>query len=302
LVFPGSLIGAVQFNSDYSRAGGEFDGLGPAVVCAKPAGFGALEAFNDDDAGQILSQGFADNLGFGAPKRLSMCRFVDADGIAPAPADFVNTTTDCSDLASMQAACFIGVKSVTPCSCGDGAINCVTETCDDGPGSDSQTCGDGIVNCSACTSEDCDDGNAQDDGNGCSADCKDVHVCGNGIVESVFEQCDDGGVCRFGGNAGAPCTLPAGSECMGGFCQAMSGDGCSAGCVSEAALRCGDADGNGNRNATDALLILDCAVGARACETAICDVDGNGKVAATDALAVLRAAVGERVLLSCRLP
>ena len=226
-----SNVGALQLDSDYSGAGGQMDGTGANVVCAKAAGFGALEAFNDNDATQTLSMGFADSSGFAAPRDLATCRFNDADGVAPAPGDFVNTTTDCSDLNSMQVSCFTAVTSVTACSCGDSAVNCVTEDCDTGPASATNICGDGTVNCSQCTNEACDDGNAVDDGNGCDANCQDNHVCDNGVVESVFETCDDGGSCQFGSNPGAPCTLPAGSECMGGFCATQGGDGCNTTCT-----------------------------------------------------------------------
>ncbi len=231
--FPMSTVGALQIDSDYSGAGGEFDGTGANVACAKAAGFTALEAFNDNDTGQVVSQGFADSAGFAAPRVLSTCRFVDADGTPPAPSAFVNTTVDCSDLNSQPVNCFTSVQSVTACACGDSTVNCVTENCDNGASSATNTCGDGTVNCSACTDEQCDDGNATDDGNGCSADCQDNSTCGNNIVESAFEQCDDGGSCQFGSNPGAACTLPAGAECTGGFCQTQSGDGCSSTCQTE---------------------------------------------------------------------
>gem|GEM_PF-6209054 len=232
--FPLTTVGALQFDSDYSAAGGDFDGSGAAVACAKQAGFTALEAFNDKDATtKVLSQGFIDNSGFAGPRTVSTCRFLDTDGIAPKPSDFVNTTTDCTDLNSMAVTCFVGVKSVTACSCGDGTVNCVSETCDSGPASATQTCGDGVVNCSDCTTEQCDDGNNVNDGNGCTGDCHDDHLCGNKLVETIFEQCDDGGTCQAGSNPGTPCTLPAGSECTGGFCQTQSGDGCDSNCMLE---------------------------------------------------------------------
>ena len=35
--------------------------------------------------------------------------------------------------------------------------------------------------------EECDDGNRLDDLSGCSTDCRQNNVCGDGIVQSVFE-------------------------------------------------------------------------------------------------------------------
>ncbi len=302
IAFPATKVGAIQFEVDYSAAGGAIDGLDSAVVCAKPAGFAALEAFNDHDASEFLSMGFADTGGFAAPMVLATCRFIDDDSVAPAITDFAVTTLDCADLNSEFTTCFAGVASVTPCACGDNTVNCVTETCDDGPLSLSQTCGDGVVNCSTCSAEDCDDGNNTDDGNGCSADCRDNSLCGNGVVESAFEQCDNGGTCRFGNNPGAPCTMPNGTECAGGFCEVMASAGCSADCQADtaAAGRCGDADGNGRQTATDALVVLRCAIGQISCDTVMADVDGSGRVTSTDALNILRVATGQRVGLICR--
>ena len=51
--------------------------------------------------------------------------------------------------------------------------------------------------------------------------------------------------------------------------------------------------------ASDALFILNVAVGLQNCEPCICDVTGEGSVAASDALAVLNAAVGIPVAFMC---
>ena len=44
-------------------------------------------------------------------------------------------------------------------------------------------CGNGVVE----TGEECDDGDTTDTGNGCSAQCRDNSICGDGEVQSVFE-------------------------------------------------------------------------------------------------------------------
>jgi len=62
---------------------------------------------------------------------------------------------------------------------------------------------------------------------------------------------------------------------------------------------CGDANGDGEITATDALATLRAAVGSSSCPLAICDADGSGMVTATDALLLLKRAVGQPVELTC---
>jgi hypothetical protein len=62
---------------------------------------------------------------------------------------------------------------------------------------------------------------------------------------------------------------------------------------------CGDASGDGQITATDALTTLNAAVGAGQCLLCICDVDSSGGIAATDALLLLNFAVGQDVNLTC---
>ena len=51
--------------------------------------------------------------------------------------------------------------------------------------------------------------------------------------------------------------------------------------------------------ASDALFVLQTAVGSETCEACVCDVDGSGTIAASDALITLKKAVGQEVTLSC---
>lgn len=51
----------------------------------------------------------------------------------------------------------------------------------------SMSCGDGKLD----LGEQCDDGNTTDTGNGCTANCQRNDVCGDGIVQGLFEDCDD---------------------------------------------------------------------------------------------------------------
>jgi hypothetical protein len=62
---------------------------------------------------------------------------------------------------------------------------------------------------------------------------------------------------------------------------------------------CGDATGDGNIAATDALFALRTAVGTGICPAWICDFNGDGSIAASDALAILRAAVGQTTTPDC---
>ncbi len=62
---------------------------------------------------------------------------------------------------------------------------------------------------------------------------------------------------------------------------------------------CGDFNGDGDISATDALGVLNAAVGIASCDVEDCDIDGSGSVSATDALSALKAAVGQEVVLAC---
>lgn len=51
--------------------------------------------------------------------------------------------------------------------------------------------------------------------------------------------------------------------------------------------------------ASDALFVLNAAVGAASCELCVCDVNDSGATTASDALALLQAAVGQSIQLIC---
>jgi cysteine-rich repeat protein len=123
--------------------------------------------------------------------------------------------------------------------CGDGVIN-GGEDCDDG----GQTPGDGCsATCteemgwtctmSGCTetcgdnmevgTETCDDGNEVDDGNGCAANCQRNDQCGNGVLESLYEACDDSGTAPDDG-CSSTCTVETGWTCDMGGCTEICGD------------------------------------------------------------------------------
>lgn len=62
---------------------------------------------------------------------------------------------------------------------------------------------------------------------------------------------------------------------------------------------CGDFDGNGLIQVSDALNVLKGVVGQQPCDLCVCDVDGNGSKGAADALVVLKTAVGILLALNC---
>ena len=62
---------------------------------------------------------------------------------------------------------------------------------------------------------------------------------------------------------------------------------------------CGDYNADGSVGASDALGVLQTAVGSRSCDKVRCDVDGNGSVTGSDALIVLKNAVGGTIAWSC---
>jgi len=71
------------------------------------------------------------------------------------------------------------------------------------------------------------------------------------------------------------------------------------GCGDPAALQAQALHAPSLVTATDALYILNAAVGLVSCEPCVCDVDSSGGLTPTDALRVLRYAVGESVTLTC---
>ncbi|HYC55002.1 MAG TPA: S8 family serine peptidase [Candidatus Binatia bacterium] len=63
---------------------------------------------------------------------------------------------------------------------------------------------------------------------------------------------------------------------------------------------CGDADGDGQVVASDALTVLHAAVGlVVSCPQVRCDFDGSGSVTASDSLSTLKRAVGQTVATGC---
>jgi len=83
------------------------------------------------------------------------------------------------------------------------------------------------------------------------------------------------------------------------FDDAFGSSNIAARILGGAAPLCGDANSDGVRTATDALIALQTGVGANNCAPCVCDVSGMNGVAATDALVILQFSVGQAVALNC---
>jgi hypothetical protein len=84
-------VGALQYNVDYSAAGGGFDGAGDTVQCTDSTG--SLPAYNDAEGTTTLSVGLINLGGFTGPRLVTTCSFTSTGG-TPTAGDFVVTVED----------------------------------------------------------------------------------------------------------------------------------------------------------------------------------------------------------------
>jgi len=161
---------------------------------------------------------------------------------------------------------------------------------------DPPRCGNGVVD----AGEACDDGNVNG-GDCCSADClvapsgNECHFDGN---PCGVHLCDGNGSCAFVPRLGPciddlACVFVRG-DCIDGVCVA---DGVQPGLCrveDDSCRACGQplSDAADPPSASDALWILQAAVGTASCLECVCDVDSSYTVTAIDALVVLQGAVG----------
>lgn len=167
--------------------------------------------------------------------------------------------------------------------------------------------------------ETCDDGNSVG-GDGCSQECQieacvaqttggypanplcfDANDCTTDICNEITKTCDhvaDDGACQDGDE----CTINS-CSLAGGCVERPSGlPGCAVTTTTLPVVLCGDANGNGVIQASDALLTLRSAVGSMQCDPALCDVNDDARITASDALSILRFAVGQPIVLHCPAP
>ncbi|HEY2775113.1 MAG TPA: hypothetical protein VGK20_13790 [Candidatus Binatia bacterium] len=87
-------VGSLQWDTDYSAAPGQMQGVGANVVCSTLVQ-GALAAFDDNDAQKKLSSGLVSLSGIQGPTDLAECNFVATT--IPTLQQFVVTVTDATD-------------------------------------------------------------------------------------------------------------------------------------------------------------------------------------------------------------
>jgi hypothetical protein len=107
--------GALQFEVNYSAAGGDFVGSGASVSCTSPlSAGGAFVSFNDVDASTQLNFAAVAIAGFTGPTTVANCTFDSPT--PPAPGDFSITVVDASapDLSPITPLPTVSVSAVTP--------------------------------------------------------------------------------------------------------------------------------------------------------------------------------------------
>jgi len=332
-------LSGLTFQVDYADSAAEFAGSGSGVECTTLVP-GALGAYNDQEADSTLLAALVAVSGFEGGAEVVRCHLDAAS--EPSPSDYGIKVVDAIDPAGAAIepapvveiagfSCDVGgtggsTGGEQPAGdtnepsgggpvCGNGTVE-GDEQCDDGNANDADACrndcreaicGDGVVRGGY---EDCDqgDGNSNVLPDACRTDCT-LPTCGDGVADTG-EQCDDGNDDDT-------------DSCLVGCIEARCGDGvvqegveaCDDGeanddadpdaCRTTCELPeiCGDADDNGRITATDAMRILNNAIGlVNDCTRSRCDVNASTSLTATDARAVLNVAVGIATELHCWLP
>ncbi len=182
-------------------------------------------------------------------------------------------TADCTSIEDGYS-CHEAGYACVPKNCGNGVMN-NNESCDDGIDNvdygeglcglncqPAHYCGDGLFEqVDKDNGEECDDGHdTSDQYGGCTWDCMRSTYCSDGIIQTEFEQCDDGNetdgdgcssTCRVEPNHACK-TVEGKSQCIYVPCgngqldemeacddgNRLSGDGCSASCTLENGFIC----------------------------------------------------------------
>jgi hypothetical protein len=200
-----------------------------------------------------------------------------------------DNTIACDDgsFCTVDDACSGGECDGTTRDCGDAEV-CTDDVCNETTDAcenpnNTVACDDGLF-CTVlefCSGGECGAGvaNSCEDENVCTDDSCDetANSCVN-IANSVTE-CDDGD----------PCTED--DICAVGVCSGTEIPDCMVTTTTLPCPVCGDFNEDCRITASDALAVLQAAVGIQACSLSVCDWSGNGEITALDALAVLRASV-----------
>jgi hypothetical protein len=89
-------VGSLQWDTNYSAAGGGFDGAAGTVSCTSLVA-GALAAFNDVEATTILTSGIITTTGFLIPADVSRCDFTTTGATAPTAGQFAISNVIATD-------------------------------------------------------------------------------------------------------------------------------------------------------------------------------------------------------------
>jgi hypothetical protein len=119
-----ATIGALQFETLYGSAPGDFNGSDDFVECDDLTG--SLASFNDDDVARKLTAGFINLAGFTTPRSVMTCNFCPVAGSVrdPVPADFTVNVIDATDPALTPVTADVTVSAVD-CT-GGGGISTTT--------------------------------------------------------------------------------------------------------------------------------------------------------------------------------
>jgi hypothetical protein len=106
-------LGALQIETDYASAPGDFSGSADQVVCVDLTG--SLASFNDRDDERTLNAGLISLGGIDGPTDVMRCNFThDGDSSESAePADFIVTVIDAADPDLAPATADVEVSEVT---------------------------------------------------------------------------------------------------------------------------------------------------------------------------------------------
>jgi hypothetical protein len=210
--------------------------------------------------------------------------------------DNADNTLVCDDgnFCTVEDACSAGQCAGAPRDCGDDDV-CTDDVCNDVSDAcenpdNTAGCDDGLF----CTVlESCSNGEC---GGGLPNPCDDDNVCTDGSCDEEVNSCiqtpnsvvdcDDGDVCTEN------------DVCAAGVCAGTEIPDCTGTTTTVPTTSttlpcpvCGDYNGDCVLTASDALGVLQTAVGIHQCSLTVCDFNGDGNITAIDALAVLRAAV-----------
>ena len=198
--------------------------------------------------------------------------------------------------------CNNGACAGTARDCSDTTV-CTTDTCNETTDSCSHTnnsspCNDATFcnGADSCSGGTC----SQHAGNPCPGPDGDRNC-----AESCNENLDN---CTSADNNGSLCddgnACTENDACSAGICAGESIPGCESTTTTTLGgdVLCGDASGDNQLTAGDALTALKTAVGSAECPLERCDFNGSGQVTAADALEILKAAVGQSVDPNCPPP